>query len=145
MVNPLPLVELGLANITMIPFAYYFAKMKLSKAKMLERPEEVPKSKILILLPIWNEQVVIKSKLDNLKQEVQMVGIESGNEISILIIDSASTDKSVEFCKNWLRENSEIFQEHQIIQMDERKGNQQQLNLLSNQLTLLAKIMNWSS
>ena len=119
MVNPLPLVELGLANITMIPFAYYFAKMKLSKPKSLERLKKSPQSKILILLPIWNEQTVIKSKLDNLKQEVQRVNAESGNEISILIIDSASKDKSVEFCKDWLRENSKIFQEHQIIQMDE--------------------------
>lgn len=122
MVNPLPLIELGLANITMIPFAYYFAKIKFSKPQSLQTPEEIPQSKILILLPIWNEQTVIKSKLDNLKQEVQSVNAESGNEISILIVDSASTDKSVEFCKNWLRENSEIFQEHQIIQMDERKG-----------------------
>ena len=118
MVNPLPLVELGLANITIIPFAYYFAKMKLSKPKMLERPEELPQSKVLILLPIWNEQSVIKSKLDNLKQEVQRVGTESSNEISILIIDSASTDKSVEFCKNWFENNSETFCDHQIIQME---------------------------
>ena len=122
MVNPIPLVELGLANITMIPFAYYFAKMKLSKSKMLERPEEIPQSKILILLPIWNEQAVIKSKLDNLKQEVHKVRSESSNEISILIIDSASTDKSVEFCKNWLEENPEIFCEHQIIRMEMREG-----------------------
>ena len=122
MVNPIPLVELGLANITMIPFAYYFAKMKLSKPKMLERPVETPQSKILVLLPIWNEQAVIKSKLDNLKQEVQRVVAESSNEISILIIDSASTDKSVEFCKNWLEENPEIFCEHQIIQMEKREG-----------------------
>ena len=122
MVNPLPLVELGLANITMIPFAYYFAKMKLSKPKMLERPEELPQSKVLILLPIWNEQSVIKSKLDNLKQEVQRVGTESSNEISILIIDSASTDKSVEFCKNWFENNSETFCDHQIIQMEKREG-----------------------
>ena len=107
MVNPLPLIELGLANITMIPFAYYFAKIKFSKPQSLQTPEEIPQSKILILLPIWNEQTVIKSKLDNLKQEVQSVNAESGNEISILIIDSASTDKSVEFCKDWLRENSE--------------------------------------
>ena len=122
MVNPFPLVELGLANITMIPFAYYLAKMKLSKPQSLERPEEIPKSKILILLPIWNEQAVIKSKLDNLKQEVQRVRRESSNEISILIIDSASTDKSVEFCKNWLEENPEIFCEHQIIEMQKREG-----------------------
>lgn len=122
MVNPLPLVELGLANITMIPFAYYFAKMKLSKSKILERPEGIPNSKILILLPIWNEQAVIKSKLDNLKEEVHRVGTESNNEISILIIDSASTDKSVEFCKNWLEENSEIFCKYRIIQMEQRKG-----------------------
>lgn len=122
MVNPLPLVELGLANITMIPFAYYFTKMKLSKPQSLERPEEIPQSKILILLPIWNEQAVIKSKLDNLKQEVQRVRNESSNEISILIIDSASTDKSVEFCKNWLEVNSEIFRTHQIIQMEKREG-----------------------
>ena len=122
MVNPIPLIELGLANITMIPFAYYFAKMKLSKHKMLEPPVEIPQSKILVLLPIWNEQAVIKSKLDNLKEEVQRVIAESSNKISILIIDSASTDKSVEFCKNWLEENPEIFCEHQIIQMEKRKG-----------------------
>jgi len=122
MVNPIPLVELGLANITMIPFAYYFAKMKLSKPKMLERPVETPRSKILVLLPIWNEQAVIKSKLDNLKQEVQRVIAESSNEVSILIIDSASTDKSVEFCKKWLEENPKIFCEHQMIQMEKRKG-----------------------
>ena len=144
MVNPLPLVELGLANITMIPFAYYFTNMKLSKPQSLERPEEIPQSKILILLPIWNEQAVIKSKLDNLKQEVQRVRNESSNEISILIIDSASTDKSVEFCKNWLEVNSEIFRTHQIIQMEKEKVNQQQLNLLLNQLAL-REGYDWSS
>ena len=122
MVNPVSLVELGLANLTMMPFAYYYAKMKLSKPQYLEEPKEIPNSKILVLLPIWNEQAVIISKLENLKQEIALVTNNSGNEIALLIIDSASTDKSVEVCKNWVEENSEIFCEHQIIQMDERRG-----------------------
>ena len=54
MVNPVSLVELGLANLTMMPFAYYYAKMKLTKTQYLEEPEEIPNSKILVLLPIWN-------------------------------------------------------------------------------------------
>lgn len=69
---------------------------------------------LTILLPVWNEARVIAKKLDNLVQQ-QL-------PINLLVIDSASTDATVETFKAWTSANQGAFTSVELIEMDERKG-----------------------
>lgn len=122
MTNPLVIAELGLAGATLLPFAYYYSKIKLSNVGSPERPGSTLSVNLQILLPMWNEESVIKSKLENLAEEVRAVKASNNHKISLLIIDSASTDSSVEICNNWLEENSNIFDDYSVIEMPKRLG-----------------------
>lgn len=122
MTNPLVIAELGLAGATLLPFAYYYSKIKLSKAGKPERPDSNLPVNLQILLPMWNEESVIKSKLENLAKEVRAVRESNNHQISLLVIDSASTDSSVEICNNWLEDNSNIFDDFSLIEMPKRLG-----------------------
>ena len=122
MTNPLVIAELGLAGATLLPFAYYYSKIKLNKVTKPERPDSKLSVNLQILLPMWNEESVIKSKLENLAEEVRAVKASNDHQISLLIIDSASTDSSVEICNNWLEDNSNIFDDFSLIEMPKRLG-----------------------
>ena len=122
MTNPLVIAELGLAGATLLPFAYYYSKIKLNKAGKPERPDSNLPVNLQILLPMWNEESVIKSKLENLAKEVRAVRASNNHQISLLVIDSASTDSSVEICNNWLEDNSNIFDDFSLIEMPKRLG-----------------------
>lgn len=122
MTNPLVIAELGLAGATLLPFAYYYSKIKLNKVTKPERPDSKLSVNLQILLPMWNEESVIKSKLENLAEEVRAVKASNDHQISLLIVDSASTDSSVEICNNWLEDNSNIFDDFSLIEMPKRLG-----------------------
>ena len=122
MTNPFVIAELGLAGATILPFAYYYSKIKLSKVRRLERPDSKHSLNLQILLPMWNEEYVIKSKLENLAEEVRALRASKNHQISLLIVDSASTDSSVEICNNWLGDNSNIFDDFSLIEMPKRLG-----------------------
>ena len=69
---------------------------------------------LTVLLPVWNEATVIKEKLINLAgQDVAL---------SLLIIDSASTDPTLDIARSWLAEHPEAFASSEILEMSERKG-----------------------
>ena len=69
---------------------------------------------LTVLLPVWNEAMVIKEKLVNLAgQDVVL---------SLLIIDSASTDPTLDIARSWLAEHPGAFASSEILEMSERKG-----------------------
>ena len=122
MTNPLVIAELGLAGATLLPFAYYYSKIKLSKVAKPQRPDSKLTVHLQILLPMWNEESVIKSKLENLAEEVGAASASNNLQISLLIVDSASTDSSVEICNNWLEDNSNAFDDFSVMVMPKRLG-----------------------
>ena len=79
------------------------------------RPKGVKHSEPLtVLLPVWNESVVIEKKLDNLAaQSVPM---------SLVVIDSASTDATVDLVEGWLARHPSAFSSHEVFKMPVRKG-----------------------
>ncbi len=69
---------------------------------------------LTLLLPVWNEALVIERKLANLADQ--------GVEARLVIIDSASTDATVRLAKAWLAQHPNAFADHDIIEMPVRKG-----------------------
>jgi len=81
----------------------------------MKYPKETPSEALMILLPIWNESKIINQKLDNLSKIIPMA-------CSLLVIDSASTDNSVDLVKNWIKINGSKFQSTELIEMEARLG-----------------------
>ncbi|MDP6195680.1 MAG: glycosyltransferase [Candidatus Poseidonia sp.] len=83
------------------------------------RRQHVPKGTnhnehLTVLLPVWNEERIIEKKLDNLAaQKFPM---------SLLLIDSASTDATVECVEAWLDAHPDAFLEVALLRMDTRQG-----------------------
>ena len=61
----------------------------------MKYPEEAPNERLTILLPVWNEGKIIEQKLDNLASHNTI-------KASLLIIDSASSDNTVELINGWM-------------------------------------------
>ena len=69
---------------------------------------------LTVLLPVWNEARIIEKKLGNLAdQKLPM---------SLLLIDSASTDATVERVETWLNDHPKAFLKVDLLQMDTRQG-----------------------
>ena len=83
------------------------------------RGQHVPKGTnhnehLTVLLPVWNEERIIEKKLDNLAaQKFPM---------NLLLIDSASTDATVECVEAWLDAHPDAFLEADLLRMDTRQG-----------------------
>lgn len=107
--------ELGLATIGFAPFALHrWSCSKWIKDGDLVCPEEMSGLEITILLPVWNESLIIEKKLSNLaKQDFKS---------HLVIIDSASTDDTVSKSETWLKDFPEAFESFEIIRMKERLG-----------------------
>jgi glycosyltransferase involved in cell wall biosynthesis len=69
---------------------------------------------LTVMLPVWNEALVIERKLANLADQ--------GVEARLVLIDSASTDATVRLAKAWLAQHPTAFSEHEVIEMPARKG-----------------------
>lgn len=111
------LVE-GVALLTaMVPFALHRWNMhQWTKAHAQAHvPEPTDRElPLTVLLPVWNEAAIIKQKLDDLaKQSVPC---------SLVIIDSASDDTTVELAKTWVAKHPNAFVSAEVLVMDERKG-----------------------
>ena len=107
--------EIVLGALVALPLLIYRSKAKLWNRLALDYPQESHETELMILLPIWNESLVIEKKLDDLNRNYPF-------KTSLLVIDSASSDDSVEKVNHWIRENSTVFSESQVIQMSERLG-----------------------
>tara|TARA_Y100000591_G_scaffold178625_1_gene154178 strand:+ start:1276 stop:2487 length:1212 start_codon:yes stop_codon:yes gene_type:complete len=109
------LVEVILASLVALPLLLYRLKAKRWQRIELEYPTNPHDAELVILLPIWNEAIVIEKKLDDLKRQYPC-------QTSLLVIDSASTDDSVDKVKRWLNDNSSAFFSSQVIEMPKRLG-----------------------
>ena len=107
--------EVVLGALVVIPMLIYRIKAKRWQRINLEYPEESHETELMILLPIWNEGLVIEKKLADLNRDYSF-------KTSLLVIDSASSDDSVEKVKQWLSDNKSAFFASQVIEMPERLG-----------------------
>ena len=72
------------------------------------------KEPLTVMLPVWNEAVLIEKKLENLAQQ--------NLKFRLVVIDSASTDDTVPLIEAWLKSNGSAFLSHEVLKMDVRKG-----------------------
>ena len=109
------LVELGLGLAAFTPFLIH----RISVRKWGKQPTEYPtnaeiSSPVTVLLPVWNESIIIRKKLKNLAAQ--------NMRFSLLIIDSASTDSTVSILNLWLKENPDAFERVTVLEMAKRLG-----------------------
>ena len=109
------IVEVILASLVVVPLLRYRLKAKRWNKLVLPYPVASHDTELTILLPIWNESLVIEKKLANLKREYP-------SQTSLLVVDSASTDDSVSLVNRWIASNSEAFTATKVIEMPERLG-----------------------
>mgnify|MGYP002848172625 FL=1 len=107
--------EVVLGALVALPLIIYRFKAKRWNRIALDYPQESHETELMILLPIWNESLVIEKKLGDLNRDYPF-------KTSLLVIDSASSDDSVEKVKQWLSNNSSAFSNSQVIEMPERLG-----------------------
>ena len=106
--------ELGLAAVGFAPFAIHRWSCGNWSRRKLECPEELSGLDMTILLPVWNEELIIEKKLANLaKQDFKA---------HLLLVDSASDDQTLSKAKTWLEDFPDAFESHKIIAMPTRKG-----------------------
>ena len=70
--------ELGLAAIGFVPFAIHRWSCGNWSRQKLECPEELSGLDMTILLPVWNEELIIEKKLSNLSE----TGLQSAFVVS---------------------------------------------------------------
>ena len=109
------ITEVVLASLVLVPLVLYRLKTQRWNRLTLDYPTDPVQEKLTILLPIWNESLVIEKKLSDLNREYPF-------ETSLLVIDSASDDDSLTKVKQWIAQNEDTFFSTQIIAMPERLG-----------------------
>ena len=78
--------------------------------------EDLPK--MTVVLPVWNEALVIEGKLADIAAQDYPDG-----KLDLLVIDSASTDDTLKLTRKWLAEHPDAFAgKVQIIEMLARLG-----------------------
>ena len=122
------IVEVILASLVVLPLLRYRLKAKRWNKLVLPYPAASHDTELTILLPIWNESLVIEKKLANLKREYP-------SQTSLLVVDSASTDDSVSLVNRWVASNSEAFAATKVIEMPERLGKTSAVKLAVEYLT----------
>ncbi len=106
--------EISLAAIGLAPFALHRLSCGQWSKQQIECPEEMSGMDMTILLPVWNESLIIETKLSNLaKQDFKA---------KLLLIDSASTDDTLQKATTWLEDFPNAFESSNIIAMPERLG-----------------------
>ena len=70
--------------------------------------------RLTVLLPVWNEAKVIEKKLENLATQNQTM--------HLLVVDSASTDSTLELLNGWISRHPSTFASVEILRMEQRQG-----------------------
>ncbi len=118
--------ELGLAVVGFAPFAIHRLSCKNWLIQKLDCPVELSGLDMTILLPVWNEELIIEQKLSNLaKQDFKA---------HLLMVDSASDDSTMDKAKSWLEDFPDAFESWKIIPMSERKGKTTAVGLAIDEL-----------
>ena len=109
------LVEVGFGIAALAPFLIHRISVGQWRKKSIEYPlstGELPP--VTVLLPVWNESLILKKKLENLAAQ--------NMRCSLLVIDSASTDSTVPLLKSWIKEHADAFDGTTVLEMQERLG-----------------------
>ena len=110
-------IEASLWFAATVPFARHWWSMKKWNKIQLEYPEN-PKQETdncIILLPVWNEAMIIEEKLNDLSKQF-------AGPYNLMVIDSNSSDETVSLCKEWIDDNPDAFSSFQLIEMPVRLG-----------------------
>lgn len=107
-------VELTLATIGLAPFAIHRLSVGRWAKEELICPEDDSNLDITVLLPVWNESLIIEQKLADLSAQ--------SRKVSLLIVDSASDDDTVSKAETWLADFPKAFTNYEIVQMEKRLG-----------------------
>ena len=121
-------VEIILASLVVLPLVIYRLRVRKWNQINLEYPTESHDTELVIVLPIWNESVVIEKKLDNLNRDYPV-------KTSLLVVDSASTDDSLDLVRKWINDNPEAFSAGSVLTMPERLGKTSAVKMAVEHLT----------
>jgi cellulose synthase/poly-beta-1,6-N-acetylglucosamine synthase-like glycosyltransferase len=115
-------VALFLAGIHFgVPLAYYYyAKTRWLPKSWNVRIDENYKPRVTIILPTYNEEKIIKERLENLYNQIYPKEL-----MEIVIVDS-SNDKTAEIVETWHNNNNDI--KITLIREKERRGKAFALN-----------------
>ena len=110
-------IEASLWLAATVPFARHWWSMKKWNKIQLEYPENptLETDNCVILLPVWNESLIIEEKLNDLSKQF-------AGPYHLIVIDSNSTDNTVSLCNEWIDNNSDAFSSFQLIEMPVRLG-----------------------
>ena len=122
------IAEIGLGALAFGPFLLHRWSVGRWRKTPLAYPQSDTESEartLTVLLPVWNEALVIETKLTNLASQ-------EGVTFELLVIDSASTDDTVQRIKRWLENHPNAFANHEVIEMEHRLGKSKAVQLLLN-------------
>ncbi|MCS5532921.1 MAG: glycosyltransferase [Candidatus Poseidoniaceae archaeon] len=110
-------IEASLWLAATVPFARHWWSMKKWNKIQLEYPENptLETDNCVILLPVWNESLIIEEKLSDLSKQF-------AGPYHLIVIDSNSTDNTVSLCNEWVDNNPDAFSSFQLIEMPVRLG-----------------------
>lgn len=110
------IIEIGFGTLAVLPYLKHGLDLFMYRKKPLDYPSGDVEGSLTVLLPVWNESVVIRHKLDNVRETCV------NREVHVVIIDSASTDDTVETIRQWRKGNEAVFSSLTLLEMEERKG-----------------------
>ena len=123
MLDILALIQISFAFIGISPFLFYWIKMKnLSQQPMKIPPVPEIWPSLTIVLPVRNEEIVLKKKLENLENQEYPI-----DKIELIVIDSNSHDSTLEILEQWESSRKSKFTLSTII-MDEYLGKSAAIN-----------------
>ena len=125
--------ELALATIGLAPFAIHRLSVWQWAKDQPVCPENDSNLEITVLLPVWNESLIIEQKLADLSAQ--------SRKVSLLIVDSASDDDTVSKTESWLNDFPQAFASHKIIQMEKRLGKTSAVMLALDELSQVKGII----
>ena len=123
MLDILASIQISFAFIGVSPFLFYWIKMKtLSQHPIKIPPEPEIWPSLTIVLPVRNEEIVLKKKLENLENQEYPI-----DKIELIVIDSNSNDSTLEVLEKWESSRKSKFTLSTII-MDEYLGKSAAIN-----------------
>ena len=123
MLDILALIQISFGFIGVIPFLFYWIKMKnLSQQPITIPPEPEVWPSLTIVLPVRNEEIVLKKKLENLEAQVYPI-----DKIELIVIDSNSSDSTLDILEEWDSSRKSKFTLSTII-MDKHLGKSAAIN-----------------
>jgi biofilm PGA synthesis N-glycosyltransferase PgaC len=123
LLSPFLVIPASLVSVhLLVPYLYYRYMSKAAKRPWNIIVDSKYEPKVTIIIPTYNESSVIAEKLQNLK------GLLYPREkLEVLLVDSCSTDETVNIAKKYLQDNEFPF-EIKILEEKERSGKAKALN-----------------